>query len=144
MTQVIASGKPKDSWQSWSPARRLTIMVNSGMDWCASTLSFSIKVSPLHQEVPQIPADEIWQHRPLTLFCKHCLPAAVWQGYCTGGLLFRPSWPFLCSYKPKCRSHCHGTTQASFSLKQGEPGGDGNPGRAGLNLPNQGLSTVSE
>lgn len=42
------------------------------------------------------------------------------------------------------RSRCHGTTQASCSLKQGEPGGDGTPGPAVPDLPNQGPPTVSE
>lgn len=42
------------------------------------------------------------------------------------------------------RSRYHGTTQASCSLKQGEPGGDGTPGPAVPDLPSQGPPTVSE
>lgn len=63
----------------------------------------------------------------------HGLSAAVWQEE----LLLRPPWPFLRSYKLKCTSQGHDTTQASCPLRQGDPAGNGNPDLAGLSPPKQ-------
>lgn len=135
VTEVIASGEPKDSWQSWSPAHRPTPRVA----WAGVPGLWTL-AKRFHLQLRRVLRHQLTEFGNTSHL--HSSVSTAQQLLCDkhaalGELSFRPSRLLSRSYKAKHRSHCHSTTQASYSLKQDEPRGDGTPGPAGPSLPSQ-------